>query len=294
MLIGVMVLEVNYFKNKTDNSDTKTEEEKLPKPPEENLTKLREQEDQKIIHIVDLFQKGYSDGCHKNREIIRSNPAGTRLERSYLLGFEKGKKVCSAQREKKTEEENYKRGEEDGCGTAKGKPVQNKELYLKKGMYQKGWDQGYKSCKKPEAAKPEKEKAIRLPKERINRQSPEYQKGYRNGCDADEENDYRDEGLYLHSKAYRAGWTEGRKKCHSRRGRTKQKRVMHSSSQRYFDQGYQDGCDSAGGYLIRDRYKYEQYRSYRDGWGRGRKECERVKREQRLPPPLIPFQPFGY
>jgi len=294
LLIGVMVLEVNYFKKKTDNSEMKAEEEKSPEKPEENLTKLREEEDQKIIHIVDLFQKGYSDGCNENREIIKSNPAGTQIERSYLLGFEKGEKVCAAQREKKKQEANYKRGEEDGCSTAKGKPVQNKDLYLKKGMYQKGWDKGYKGCKKPEPVKSPKEKEVKPPQSRINRQSPEYQKGYRNGCDADMGSYFRDEALYLHSKAYRAGWTEGRKKCRSRRGETEPERVTKPSPQRYFDQGYRDGCDSAEGYFRRDRYKYGEYRSYREGWNQGRKECERVEMEQRLPPPPMIFQPFGY
>ena len=293
LLIGVIALEVNYFNKKTESSGTKMEESKPSKPSEENLTRIREQEDQKILKTVDAYEKGYRDGCPVDAKMGKTIPVEDMYKRSYILGFQKGKKVCSAKREEQKEKENYKKGEEDGCSTATGKPVQNKALYLKKGSYQKGWDKGYKGCKNQKVKKSEKAEEPKPAAIRINRKSPEYQKGYRQGCDASEGSYGRDENLYLQSKEYRAGWTEGREKCNSRRGAEK-KRVQRYTESQLFDQGYRDGCESADGYFRRDRSKYERYTSYREGWRRGERECRRREADQIPPPPPAPLPPFGF
>ena len=298
MLIGVMVLEVNYFKSKTDGNNTMIEEPEQQKPVEVNLTKVREREDRKILLTVDAYQEGYKDGCPESASMRKSDPVGSLYERSYILGFEKARKVCDAkrksQRESQIEKENFQKGEGDGCSTAKGKPVQNKSLYLQKSAYYKGWESGYKACKKKVIEKEAVEEKAASPKNsvsRIDRHSQEYREAYQDACEAMEGRGFRDEDLYLRSRNYRAGWTEGRKRCNSKRETVKRK-SLHTRS--YFDRGYRDGCASSEGYFRKDRYIYARHRSYRDGWSLGREECGRGNRIERLPPPPVPFAPFGF
>ena len=298
LLVAVMVLEVNYFRQKTNSGGIETEVTKETESAEENLTLKKEMEDSRIIGTVEAYQTGYKEGCPKDAKMRKTDPVGGKFERSYILGFEKGKKVCSVKRKKEQEKEYFQKGYVEGCSTAGGKPVQNKEQYLKKGSYYKGWDKGYKECKKSEAPKTEtgietkttEQKKSTVVKNRINRQSPEYQKGYRQGCDASGGNFYRDEELYLQSREYRAGWTEGREQCKNRRT-TEKSRAYNQQESRLFGQGYDDGCDTAQGYYRKDRYKYENYLSYRKGWLRGERECVR---QVLPPPPPIPVPPFGF
>jgi len=302
LLIGVMILEVNYFRSKTESGTLKSEVSNQPIPVEENLTKTGEEEDQKILHTVDAYQEGYKDGCPEGASMRKGDPVGGPYERSYILGFEKAKNVCKAkrkqQRDLEREKEQQKKGEEDGCSTAKGKPVQDKPLYLKKEAYYKGWESGYKQCKKRAAKKEAVKKESTIEKRRppkkatpgIDRRSREYQRAYQDACRAAEGRGFRDEELYLRNRNYRAGWTEGRKACPPQREISERKPVRKN----YFDQGYRDGCASAEGYFRKDRYVYARHRSYREGWSLGNQECVRRGRIERLPPPPMPFPPFGF
>ena len=295
LLIGIIVSELYYLRQKTlkKSIESKALKAKTAKPIEENLTLLKEREDRDIIKIVDTYRRGYRDGCPKDGQMREESPGDNRYRRSYILGFQEGKKICVAKREKQREKEQYKKGRKEGCDTARGKSLQNKASYAQKGSYQKGWDEGYRECRKDEAESPKKKKQP-PPKVVVNRRSLEYQKGYQHGCNASAGGFYRDENLYLRSREYRAGWTVGREKC-SGKEIPEQKKSRKPPQVGYFDEGYGDGCDSAEGYFRKNRYKYEKYSDYRRGWLLGERECGRVQMEREFlsPPPFFP-PPMGF
>ncbi len=286
LLFAIIGAEFYYFKHQAGETEKSASPEKnaLPDPREQNTTEGRsssakapavviEKEDvdtdEKIISTVTAYQKGYKEGCQKTSETNGTSvPAETHHERAYLLGFEKGKTECLSKINLK--KEHYDLGYKDGCNSAIGKLVKNIALYDSSVDYKKGWERGKETCGN------EKEKAVaKKPKERekVNKKSPDYQSGYRHGCSSAKGNYYRQEDIYLQSRAYRQGWTYGRQKCKSNKSKSSKKSLTPTQKRHYFDQGYRDGCDSARGYYRRDPYKYKHIESYTEGWRAGEFEC---------------------
>jgi len=253
--------------------------------------------DEKIIQTAEAYQKGYHEGCKEDApESVDSNKSAT-LGRAYVLGFQKGKKFCTAKR--KHQKEQFEKAKSEGCQSVSGAIIRDDTLYGQNGNYQKAWDIGYRQCKKAkEREKQKKSSAAKKPKPsqspapQINPDSPEYRKGYRQGCDVSRGGyQKRDEQSYLHSKDYRAGWTRGRNECKTEKTIPREQPLERKRVPNYFDQGYNDGCDTATRYFRRDRYKYKHSRSYREGWKTGEFECSR---RGAFPPPPIPLDPFGF
>ncbi|MEA3457028.1 MAG: hypothetical protein U9R26_11020 [Campylobacterota bacterium] len=289
LLLGIIGAEFYYFKHKTGESKKGTQSEKstLPDPWEQNITEGRSlpsktnntviekekddiDEDQNIISIVESYQKGYKEGCQKISDANSTSvPAETDRERAYLLGFEKGKTECLLViRQKK---EHYDLGYKDGCNSAIGKAVKNTALYDSSVDYKKGWERGAEKCdNKRKKATVEESKGK---EKKVNERSQEYQSGYRHGCSSAKGNYTREEDVYLHSRAYREGWTLGRQKCKNIRNKSAKKSLTPTQKRHYFDQGYRDGCDSVRGFYRRDPYKYTHIGSYAEGWRAGEYEC---------------------
>ncbi len=256
------------------------------------------EEDEKIIQTVEAYQKGYHEGCKENApESIDSNKS-TSLSRAYLLGFQKGKKFCTAKR--KHQKEQFEKAKQEGCQSASGTIIRDDTLYSQNGNYQKAWDIGYRQCKKAKEKEKKKQSVptekpkttTQTPAAQINQESPAYRKGYRQGCDVSRGGyQKRDEQSYLHSRDYRAGWTRGRNECKTEKTTSREQPAERTREPNYFDQGYNDGCDTATRYFRRDRYKYKHFRSYREGWKTGEYECSR---RDAFPPPPILLDPFGF
>ena len=301
LTIIVIYSSYDYLENKGEESAKYNihyleGEENSSKPPEvKQAAKTARESDEKILKCVDAYQKGYREGCLENAPERSDSNATTTDERAYFLGYQGGKKSCTAKREQR--KERFERGKNEGCRSASGTIVRDETLYTGKSSYMKGWDTGYRQCRKRKAEKkrvelPRKEPKTVSPAIEIDRDNPEYRRGYRQGCDVSRGGyQKRDEESYLHSRAYRAGWTKGRGECkkekreeRSVRGRTEEPHA--------FDQGYNDGCDTATRYFRRDSYRYRHSKSYREGWRRGEFECRR--REGFPPPPPLPFDQFGF
>ena len=276
-----------YQKSATDSlKSSETKEGSKPSP----------ESDEKILQTVDAYQKGYHEGCKEDAPETIDGNKSTTLNRAYVLGFQKGKKFCTAKR--KHQKEQFEKAKREGCQSASGTILRDDTLYNQKGNYQKAWDIGYRQCKKAKekekkekSVSAEKPKTERMPSEQVNKESAEYRKGYRQGCDVSRGGyQKRDEESYLRSRDYRAGWTKGRSECKVAE-ETPPKPAQRSKEARYFDQGYSDGCDTATRYFRQDRYKYQHFRSYREGWQTGEYEC---RRRGTFPPPPVPLDPFGF
>jgi len=221
--------------------------------------------DENIIATVTLYQKGYKEGCQKASEANTTvTQAESLYERAYLLGFKQGKTECLSQ--VKHKKENYDLGYKDGCNSAVNMLLKNTALYSSSADYKKGWDRGVDKCssKKDNVTTKKPNKSIN----KVNKKSPDYQRGYRHGCTSAKGNYTRQEDIYLRSRAYRRGWTLGREKCKSTK-----KSLSSAQRRHYFDQGYRDGCDSVRGFYRRDHYKYKNIMSYKEGWRAGEYEC---------------------
>jgi hypothetical protein len=207
-------------------------------------------------------------------------------DRAYYLGLKKGEEICLS--ELKRKKALYEKGYKDGCNSAVKTLTKVKKYYDSSSSYRKGWNAGKKSCaKKPEGSHDSKRSSTA--KKRVNKKSPDYQRGYHHGCNSAHGMHQRIENVYLHNRDYRKGWTEGREKC-----QTKKKSLRPSLPHRdYFNQGYRDGCDTATRYYKRDRYKYDHEPSYRNGWKAGERECSAERIYQDYPMDMIPFQPFN-
>ena len=281
LLVAIIGAEFYYYRHHTKQVEKSTlfPKSSISTSQEQNMTKgqssssvapnvVVEKEnvdsDEKIISTVTAYQKGYNEGCQKaSKENGASLQSEGHHERAYLLGFEKGKTECLLQiRQKK---EHYDLGYKDGCNSAIGKLVKDTALYQSSVDYKKGWERGTKKCGN------ENEKVVaQKPKERkkVNKKSPDYQRGYRHGCSSAKGNYTRQEDSYLQRRDYRQGWTEGRQKCKSTN-----KSLSPAQKRHYFDQGYRDGRDSVRGFYRRDHYKYKNIMSYKEGWRAGEFEC---------------------
>ena len=273
----------------------------------ESETKTDTCDDEMIRKIVDAYQKGYQEGCRQESKSVPTEEKGEAFKRSYNLGYDKGQKFCTAKR--KRQKELSEKGKKEGCQSASGSHLRDETLYTQNEHYKKAWDNGYQKCRKSGAVQkaqseekpgriPEKPKPEQTAEKNINPNSEAYRKGYRQGCDVSRGGyQKRDEWSYLHSQEYRAGWTKGRSECKVETEKsvpesTRPEPTQRELAQRHFDQGYEDGCDSARGYFRRDRTLYVRYPSYREGWQRGEYECR--SRPLVPPPPPMPLDPFGF
>jgi len=170
--------------------------------------------------------------------------------------------------------ESYRKGYKEGCRQASkvDKPSPQKVTRQDR-AYQLGFERGKEVCLLKIKKKKEKKKEI-IPKKlvekkaRADKKSPDYQNGYRHGCNSAKGEYLRMEDIYLQSRDYREGWTTGRQKCQGIK-----KSTIPTQKPNYFDQGYRDGCDSAEGFYRRDARKYMRVPSYTDGWRIGEYEC---------------------
>ena len=286
LLFAIIGAEFYYHKQqiKTEKN-TLTEKNRLSTSQEQNTTKRDSSSsgapnieigkedvftDEKIISTVTAYQKGYKEGCQKASETnTTAAQAESHYERAYLLGFKKGKTECLLQiRQKK---ERYDLGYRDGCNSAVSKLVKDTALYQSSDDYKKGWDRGARQCSRKRENTAAKKPIKKV--EKVNKKSPDYQRGYRHGCSSAKGNYTRQEDIYLQSRAYRQGWTYGRQKCKNTKSKSTKKSLTPTQKRHYFDQGYRDGCDSARGYYRRDHYKYKNIMSYKEGWRAGEYEC---------------------
>lgn len=195
------------------------------------------------LHLPDDYRRGYRQGCRSARDHFRQrDPVLYRNNREYRRGWQTGKQHCTPH--DASHRNAYRRGEDDGCQSARGHWEKNERDYRHDPLYRKGWDRGYRRCGTPHP-------------------DPGYYfKGYHDGC-LSARGDYRkDNALYRRDVEYRRGWNEGNRECqHRKRGR-------HT-----FEAGYRDGCRSAQGYYYRDDTAYRLYTGYRRGWNEGYRTC---------------------
>ncbi len=242
LLLAAIVFEFNYLQGKLGKSDEK-QNILPPLPIESNQTTLKKEEIQK---------KNYTPKYNKTKEIKETKP---RTDGEIL------DTVTS-----------YHQGYQEGCPKEPKATTENNTTKDSR-AYQLGFENAKKDC-----VTQYKEKKSTTPTQNKSK-DPNYQRGYQHGCNTSQGLGERDEKSYLGSKAYRAGWTEGRNGCKQAEKTTEKSRKRSKESQN-FDQGYFDGCDTATQYYKRDQHQYERSASYRRGWNRGEYECSTQ------PPPM--------
>ncbi len=174
--------------------------------------------------------------------------------------------------------ESYRKGYKEGCQQASKVDKQSLQKETRQDRaYLLGFEKLKEECllqiKQKKEKKKEKKKEIitKKPvkkKAKADKKSPDYQNGYRHGCNSAKGEYMRMEDIYLQSRDYREGWTMGRQKCQGIK-----KSTIPTQKPNYFDQGYRDGCASAEGFYRRDARKYMRVPSYTDGWRIGEYEC---------------------
>ncbi len=180
---------------------------------EKSAVQVRAEEDKAILKTVTSYQNGYRTGCDIAMQKIRSvdMTQEQRSDHPYLLGLERGERVCRAEikRKKSLRESGYK----DGCKSAKSKMTKNKKFYKTSKSYRKSWDEGFRKCKrKPkQTIKREPEKQKRSSRTTLSRSS--YEQGYKDGCSTTNRRYKRNREKYNSDSNYRRGWHSGEREC---------------------------------------------------------------------------------
>ncbi|AKF24041.1 hypothetical protein YH65_00430 [Sulfurovum lithotrophicum] len=143
---------------------------------------------------------------------------------------------------------NYKAGYRHGCLTAQGTIRKDKQAYNNHIQYRKGWNTGFKKCKKP-----------------IPNVWNSYNKGYKDGCSSARGRWVKNVKAYNRFTNYRRGWNAGFKKC---------KKPIPNVWNSY-NKGYKDGCSSARGRWVKNVKAYNRFTNYRRGWNAGFKKCKK-------------------
>ncbi|SHO81095.1 hypothetical protein MNB_SV-15-814 [hydrothermal vent metagenome] len=116
-------------------------------------------------------------------------------------------------------------------------------------------------------------------------QARSYDLGYSHGCSTAKGHWKRNYNLYKHNYRYKRGWRAGKRYCkphYTKKHHYSKKKQYQYNRESYdirsykrgnYNLGYKDGCRTARYRYTKNRYKFRNIRSYREGWRTGRRDC---------------------